>query len=43
MGCVCVCVCGGGVFMLRWPGQWLNDSRWPSAITTAGTVLQNLL
>ena len=32
-----------GVFMLRWPGEWLNGSGWPSAITTAGTVLQNLL
>ena len=31
-----------GVFMLRWPGEWLNGSVWPSAITTAGTVLQNL-
>ena len=34
---------GGGVFMLRWPGEWLNGSGWPSVITTAGTVLQNLL
>ena len=33
----------GGVFMLRWPGKWLNGSGWPSAVTTAGTVLQNLL
>ena len=33
----------GGVFMLRWPGEWLNGSGWPSAITTAGTVLQNHL
>ena len=41
---MCVCVCGGGVFMLRWPGEeWLNGSGWPSAVTTAGTVLQNLL
>ena len=31
-----------GVFMLRWPGEWLNVSGWPSAITTAGIVLQNL-
>ena len=29
--------------MLRWPGEWLNGSGWPSAITTAGTVLQNLI
>ena len=29
--------------MLRWPGEWLNGSGWPSAITTAGIVLQNLL
>ena len=29
--------------MLRWPGEWLNGSGWPSAITTAGTVLQNIL
>ena len=29
--------------MLRWPGEWLNGSEWPGAITTAGTVLQNLL
>ena len=31
-----------GVFMLRWPGEWLNGSGCPSAITAAGTVLQNL-
>ena len=29
--------------MLRWPRELLNGSGWPSAITTAGTVLQNLL
>ena len=34
---------GGEGVMLRWPGEWLNGSGWPSAITTAGTVLQNLL
>ena len=34
---------GSGVFMLRWPREWLNGSGWPSAITTAGTVLQNHL
>ena len=28
--------------MLRWPGEWLNGSGCPSAITAAGTVLQNL-
>ena len=41
-----LCDHGGGVrgvFMLRWLGQWLNGSGWPRAITTAGTVLQNLL
>ena len=31
---------GGGLFMLRWLGEWLNGSGWPSAITTAATVLQ---
>ena len=34
---------GGRVFMLRWPGERLNGSGWPSATTNAGTVLQNLL
>ena len=34
---------GVGIFMLRWPGEWLNGSEWPGAVTTAGTVLQNLL
>ena len=29
--------------LIIWPGEWLNGSGWPSAITTAGTVLQNLL
>ena len=33
----------GGVFMLIWSGECLNGSGWPNAITTAGTVLQNLL
>ena len=32
-----------GAFMLRWPGEWFNGSGWPSAITTAGRLLQNLL
>ena len=26
--------------MLRWPGEWLNGSGWPSAITTAEKVEQ---
>ena len=29
--------------MLRWPGEWLNGSGWPIALTTAETVLQNIL